>query len=65
MFRFLQTQSAKQPYAARRRYQGHSHGETVGLVSWPDLGSGPLQVIVDDYAQYGSRVRHGHEGLAY
>src|SRR5580658_3729549 len=37
----------------------------VGLVSWRDVDSGLLQVIVDDLTQYRSRVRHGHEYLAY
>jgi hypothetical protein len=37
----------------------------VRLVSWRDIDSGPLQVIVDDHTQYRSRVRHGHECLAY
>src|SRR6202171_4511175 len=37
----------------------------VRLVSWRDIDSGPLQVIVDDHTQYWSGVRHGHECLAY
>ena len=32
---------------------------------WRDIDSGPLQIIVDDHAKDGSRVRHGHECLAH
>src|SRR6266446_4339728 len=32
---------------------------------WRDIDSGPLQVLVDDHAQYRSRVRRGHECLPY
>src|SRR5260370_16611903 len=35
----------------------------VRLVSWRDIDSGPLQVIVDDHTQHWSRVRHRHECL--
>jgi hypothetical protein len=57
--------SRQQPYAARRCYQGHSHREVVRLVVWRDTDSGALQVIIDDYTQYRSRARHGHECLAH
>lgn len=34
-------------------------------MSWRDINSGTLQEIIDDYAEYWSRVGHGHEGLAH
>src|SRR5258708_30841255 len=37
----------------------------VRLVSWRDVDSGALQIIVDDTAEYRSRLRHGHECLAH
>src|SRR6266851_7744058 len=37
----------------------------VRLVSWRDIDSGPLQVIVDDRSQYRSRARNNHECLPY
>ena len=37
----------------------------IYLVSRRDIDSGPLEVLVDDPAQYWGRVRHGHECLAH
>src|SRR4029077_16435853 len=37
----------------------------VRLMSWRDIDSGPLEVIVDDHTQYRSRVRHNHKCLAH
>src|ERR1700686_4775488 len=36
----------------------------VGFVSWRDIDSRSLQVIVDDRTQYRSRMRHNHECFA-
>jgi hypothetical protein len=34
-------------------------------VIWGDIDCGSLQVIVDEHTQHRSRVRQGHECLAY
>src|SRR5271156_3293634 len=36
----------------------------VGLVSWFNIDSGSLQVLINDGTQYRSRVRNNHECLA-
>jgi hypothetical protein len=35
------------------------------LVSWLEIDSGPLQVVVDDGTHYRSRARNAHERLAH